>query len=307
MPSPTKIIIVLGSDGFLGRHIVRYLETAGKSVVAIGRAAGDFTELDIANQALASAPKAHEIFHLITHQRTGAIQYDIQGELLAINARIHLNVLEAWRKHQPQAKLVSAGSSCVYPELDRPIPETAFMTGPLHESVRGYGLAKQALAIGCESYARQYGLAYLHCILATVYGPGDNKGEHRSHFMTAMIDRAVRERKAGDTFTVWGSPESTRDLLFVDDQIAAMLAANKVFSNRIVNCASNDPVKIGGTAQAILSALGWQAEIVYPNNTFQGANFKSIDSSDFLKMTGWAPQTNLAAGIQSVLAADYKC
>ena len=76
------------------------------------------------------------------------IQLGIQADLLVVNARIHLNVLEAWRQHQPQAKLISTGSSCVYPELDRPISEADFQAGPMHPSVRGYGLAKQMLAVG---------------------------------------------------------------------------------------------------------------------------------------------------------------
>src|SRR2546430_14991078 len=88
-----------------------------------------------------------------TKQRTGQVQFGIQGDLLAVNARIHLNVLEAWRQFQPRAKLISTGSSCVYPELDHPIGEAAFQSGPMHASVRGYGLAKQMLAVGSEAYA----------------------------------------------------------------------------------------------------------------------------------------------------------
>lgn len=309
MLSESDQVLVLGADGFIGRHLVRHLNALGKKVTAIGRVEGDFTDESLVDHLLSAAPKVDEIFHLITRQRTGAIQYSIQGELLAINARIHLNVLEAWRRHQPQAKLVTAGSSCVYPELDRPIPETAFLTGPLHDSVRGYGLAKQALIVGCETYAQQYGLTYLHCILATVYGPGDHKEENRSHFMTAMIDRAVREQRAGARkFTVWGAPNTTRDLLYIDDQIEAMLVANKVFKNRIVNCSSNQPITIGQAATATLKALDWATDIVYPEDTFRGAGYKSIDSSDFLQTTDWSPHVDILAGIKTTIAIDYqKC
>ena len=306
MPSPADSAIVLGSDGFIGRHLVRVLREQGRNVSAIGRAAGDFADWPTVERALAAAPKAGELYHLITRQRTGPIQYKIQGELLAINARIHLNVLEAWRRHQPQAKLISAGSSCVYPESDRPIPETAFRSGPLHPSVRGYGLAKELLIVGSETYASRYGLKYLHCVLATVYGPGDHKSEHRSHFMAGMIDRAVREHHAGGPFTVWGAPDTVRDLLYVDDQIAAMLAANRAFANEIVNCGSNQPITIDQAARAIVAALDWRQPIVYPENTFQGAHRKSIDSSKFLAATAWEPRVDLATGMEAVLEADYR-
>jgi GDP-L-fucose synthase len=304
---PAGGCLVVGADGFLGRHLADALERRGERVHRIGRADGDLVEGPTVERLFAAAPKVARIFHCVTRQRTGEVQYGIQGELLAINARIHLNVLEAWRHHQPQAKLVSPGSSCVYPELDRPIPETAFQSGPMHPSVRGYGLAKQVLIVGSEAYAAQYGLRYLHAVLATVYGPGDHTAPDRSHFMTAMIDRAVAEMRAGETeFTVWGSPDTVRDLLYVDDQIDAVLAADAAFENEIVNCGSGNPVTIGAAAEAIRTALGWNVPIVYPSGTFQGASFKSIDAKRFLGATGWRPTVDLVEGVRRVLAADYR-
>ena len=142
--------IILGADGFLGRHFCRLFEERGWSFHPIGRAAGDLSRPGIVAQALKIAPEAGRILHLVTHQRTGQVQYDIPGSLLFENASIHLNVLEAWRHHQPQAKLISTGSSCAYPESEKPLPEEAFQSGHVHKSVRGYALAKQMLAVGSE-------------------------------------------------------------------------------------------------------------------------------------------------------------
>jgi GDP-L-fucose synthase len=298
--------LVLGADGFLGRHLATLLECRGQGVHRVGRAAGDLSDWPTAQRALRDAPKATRIFHLVTKQRTGQVQFGIQGDLLAVNARIHLNVLEAWRQFQPQAKLISTGSSCVYPELDRPIGEADFQGGPMHPSVRGYGLAKQMLAVGSEAYSAQYGLRYLHLILATVYGPGDHKEPDRTHFIAGMIDRAVHEMRGGKKeFTVWGEPGTTRDLLYVDDQLDAILAADAAFENCLINCSSGRPVTIGEAAQAIRQALGWRAEIVYPPGTFKGASYKTIDSSRFLSATRWQPQVGLVAGVRSILKADY--
>jgi GDP-L-fucose synthase len=306
MPFASDIDIVLGADGFLGRHLAALLERRGRGVHRIGRAAGDLADGPTAERALRDAPKAARIFHLVTKQRTGQVQFGIQGDLLAVNARIHLNVLEAWRQFQPQAKLISTGSSCVYPELGHPIGESAFQTGPMHPSVRGYGLAKQMLAVGSEAYSAQFGLRYLHLILATVYGPGDHKQPDRSHFMAGMIDRAAQEMRSGKSeFTVWGAPDTVRDLLYVDDQLDAMLAADAAFENCLLNCSSNLPVTIGQAAQAICEALAWRAKIVYPPDTFRGASYKSIDPERFLKATGWQPKIGLVEGVRAILKADY--
>jgi len=301
-----RTAIVLGADGFIGGHLVAYWRARGWPVHPVGRAAGDFTDPAVATAALRGAPPAGRILHAITRQRTGAIQYEMQGELLAVNARIHLNVLEAWRQHQPQAKLISLGSSCVYPESGQPVPETAFRSGPPHPSVRGYALAKELLARGSETYGAQYGLRWLHCILATVYGPQAHTEPHRSHFMAALIARAAAGRRAGaSSFEVWGSPDTVRDLLYVTDQIEAVLAADDAFDDTIVNCTANAPVTIGQCARAVLAVLDWRVPVVHPAGSFQGAGHKSLDSSRLLAATNWHPLVGLEEGARRVLTADF--
>lgn len=299
--------LVVGADGFLGKTLVAALGRRGRSVARIGHDCGDLSTWSNCEQAFASAPKVERIFHVVTRQRTGSVQYGIQGEMLAINARVHLNVLEAWRLHQPQAKLVSTGSSCVYPERDRPLKENDYQTGPLHPSVTGYGLAKQVLGVGAQCYAAQYGLRHLHCILATLYGPGDHKESDRSHFLGAMLHRAVAEMRTGARrFTVWGDPNTVREVLYVEDQIDAILAADAVFENEILNCAAGQPVTIGEAAHAIIEAIGWKVEIYSPPDSFTGASFKVLDSSRFLSATEWRPKWDLVRGIKQLYELEYR-
>jgi GDP-L-fucose synthase len=298
--------LVIGADGFLGRNLEAYLAAHGRRVARIGRADGELSDWPTVERLFAAAPKVERIFHVVTRQRTGAVQYGVQGELLAINARVHLNVLEAWRLHQPQAKLISTGSSCAYPESDAPLPEDAYQTGRLHPSVKGYGLAKQVLAIGAQSYAEQYGLRHLHCILATLYGPHDHVEADRSHFLGAMMHRAVAEMRAGKTsFSVWGDPGAVREALYVEDQIEAILAADAAFENEILNCAANAPVTVGEAAAAVLEALEWRAEIISPENSFQGTSYKVLDSSRFLQRTGWRPRFGLVEGYRRLYELEY--
>lgn len=302
-PSPGRVM-VLGADGFLGRNLVLWLEKQGYPFHAVGKAAGDLTDPAIADEAFTTAPACDLILHVVTRQRTGPVQMEMQGELLSINARIHLNVLEAWRRRQPQAMLLSTGSSCTYPESDAPIPEALFGLPPLHPSVRGYAQAKLILARGSELYGEQYGLRWLHCIQATLYGPHDHTAPERSHFFGAMLNRAVHEKAQGaDRFTVWGSPDVVRELLYVEDQIEALMAARGAFQNQVLNCAANASISIGEAAEAIRAALNWDAPIEYPQGTFVSTPQKVLDSSVFLDGTGWSPRWSLQAGIAATLDA----
>ena len=89
-----------------------------------------------------------------------------------------------------------------------------------------------------------------------------------------------------------------RDLLFVTDQIEAIIAADQAFENRIVNVTSNQPVTIGACAAGVLRALNWDVPMVSPPGSFQGAGYKSLDSSRFLAATGWQPRIALEEGVK---------
>jgi GDP-L-fucose synthase len=300
--------LIVGADGFLGRNLSRWFDVHDHRWFGVGRTVGDLAEPGVAEAAFAAVPEVDRIFHVVTRQRTGPVQIGIQGELLRINSLIHLNVVEAWRKHQPQAKFISMGSSCTYPESNAPLSEDRFGEGGAHPSVYGYAHGKLTIATASRAYGQQYGLRWLHCVLATMFGPMDNKAEDRSHFMGAMIDRAWRERSAGArAFTVWGSPETVRELLYVDDQIEAILAAAAVFDDRILNCAANAPVTVGEAADAVLNGMDWAAPVESPPGSFQGAGYKVLASDVFLAATGWRPKTSLVAGVHRVLEEEYIC
>ena len=119
----------------------------------------------------------------------------------------------------------------------------------------------------------QNNIAYGICIAfwRRSMGPGDHHESDRSHFLGSMFDRAIEEQRAGKTeFPVWGDPNAVREVLYVEDQISAILAADDSFENQIVNCAANAPMTIGEAARAICEVLDWRAPIVSPPSTFPG-------------------------------------
>ena len=302
----SEMNIVIGGSGFVGQNLSRFFEGRKIPFATVMRSDADLRDRAAAMSLFARLPKATRIFHVATFQRTGDIQYKIPATLFDTNLHIHANVLEAWATYQPQAKLISTGSSCTYPEYDVPMDEGLFGVGPFHDSARGYGMAKMALARGSEVYGSQYGLKWLHCVLATLYGPHDHLAPDRSHFFGGMVARAIQELRAGKSeFSVWGSPETVRECLYVDDQIEAILAADAAFENTVINCAANQPITIGHAAEAILRALQWDAKIVYPSGTFMGTRRKVLDSGKFLCKTGWSPRIGLEEGIR-LLAEDLK-
>src|SRR5882724_1973957 len=77
MPFADDMTIILGADGFVGRHLVDRWRANGWPVHPIGRQAGDFTDAAAVDAAVGGAPRSGRIIHTVTKQRTGAVQYDI--------------------------------------------------------------------------------------------------------------------------------------------------------------------------------------------------------------------------------------
>ena len=65
------------------------------------------------------------------------------------------------------------------------------------------------------------------------------------------------------------------------------------------------PPAIDACAHAIRDALSWDANIVYQEGSFKGADFKSLDASRFLSGTGFSPKVNILDGLRRVLVQDY--
>ena len=125
--------------------------------------------------------------------------------------------------------------------------------------------------------------------------------------MAALIARAAAARRAdADTFEVWGSLDTVRDLLYVTDQIDAVIAADATFQDTIVNCTPNAPVTIGQCAEAIMQALSWDARIVQPPGSFQGAGYKSLDSGRFLAATDWRPRITADRGRAPRAGSEFR-
>lgn len=298
--------LIIGSDGFLGRHLLKWGRDRGLSWLGFGRSEGNLTNITIADLAMKNAKDVSHIFHVVTHQRTGADQLSMQSDMLQINSRIHLNLVDSWIRLAPHAKLISMGSSCAYAESNQLLKEDAYGQGVFHPAVRGYGLAKKLLFEACMVAAQQHNLKSLHLVLATLYGEGDYSASNRSHFAGGMLNRALVAMKSKkDKFEVYGHENTTRDLLYVTDQIEAILAANVFFENEVVNCSSNSPVTLSQVSKEIMVALNWEVPVEYTDAFSSGPSFKSINSTKFLERSNWRPSVSLDIGFKKILKADF--
>jgi GDP-L-fucose synthase len=222
------------------------------------------------------------------------------AEFLYDNLMIQANVIHAAWKHGVK-KLLSLGSSCIYPKLaPQPIREEYLLAGPLEPTNEAYAIAKIAGLKLATAYRAQHGFAAITIMPTNLYGPGDNFDLETSHVLPAII-RRFHEAKLSNAsaVTLWGSGTPRREFLHVDDLAnAACLLMENYDSAELLNVGVGEDIAIADLAVLIARIVGYKGRIIFDRSRPDGTPRKLLDASR-IRALGWHPQIPLEQGIAS--------
>jgi CDP-paratose 2-epimerase len=235
-----------------------------------------------------------------------------------VNAAGTLNLLEALRRRGREVRLVFTSTNKVYGALDdlalvtlakryRPLADLAGIdeTRPLsfHSP---YGCSKGAADQYVLDYARGYGMAALVFRMSCIYGPHQHGTEDQG-WVAHFLIRA----QAGLPITIYGDGRQVRDLLYVDDLVAAFLCAERALPDL-----AGEAFNIGGGPANTTSLL----ELIETTACRRGCNpplafaawrpgdqrWYVSDTGKFTRATGWRARIGVAEGIDR-LSAWLEC
>ncbi len=288
-------ILVTGSSGFLGMALCQRLESRGDQVVRTHSRNANLLHPD-ALEPFAST-EFDVIYHLAAWTQAGDFCLHHPGEQWLINQQLNTTVLGWWQRRQPQAKLVSIGTSCSYaPDSDH--REEHYLDGLPIESLFTYGMTKRMLYIGQRALEKQFKLRHLTLIPATLYGPGYHTDGRQMHFIFDLIRKILRGKLYDETVTLWGDGHQRRELIYVDDFISAALMLTDRHDNELVNVSAGDHYTIREFAQQICQAVGYEFErIQFDTSAFVGAREKCLNHEKFARLLPGFPITSLGEGL----------
>ena len=219
------------------------------------------------------------------------------------NLAIETNIIGAALEHGVR-RLVFLGSSCIYPrEAPQPLREDYLLTGPLEPTNEPYAVAKIAGVKLVEAACAQFGVRWTSLMPTNLYGPGDNFDPETSHVLPAMIHKFHRAAQgAGDSVELWGDGSPLRELLHVDDLACAILAALERDDTGLFNVGSGSEVSIRQLAELVAAVAGYRGSIRWDATRPNGTPRKLLDSSRFIRATGWSPRIPLEEGVRSTYA-----
>ena len=305
---PMRNVIVTGASGFIGRRVVEILnERFGPDVNVYGLSSRD---VDLSNRTavfdwadrIQWTFDCDHIIHLAALYRAGNWPVTHPATQFFVNMSINVNVLEAWKRFFPAARMTSILSYCMYPSHPEPHPESELYGTEPEDYLFAYALTKKAMLIGQRAYRQEHELSSTSVILPTVYGPGDSFAED-SHVMGALVGKFVRAADRGaETVEVWGDGNQEREFLYVDDAVDGIIEAAMRSEEDVLNIGTGEAHRIGDIASWISDAAGFQGQVVNNTNRFVGVSKRMLDTSRAKEVLGWKAKTSIREGIEASVA-----
>ena len=298
--------LVTGVAGFIGSTLAGRLLDSGARVTGIDC----FTDYypRAAKQANLAPLRDHARFRLVEERLQDAeLKHHLEGAAAVFHLAAQAGVRASWGRefahyteHNVLAtqrlleaaleagrpRIVYASSSSVYGDAPvLPLRED----GPCRP-VSPYGVTKLAAEHLCLLYQRNHGVPAVALRFFTVYGPRQRPDMAFHRLLAAVLE--------GGTFEVYGDGRQSRDFTFVDDAVAAVLAAaERGRPGAVYNVASGQALPLLEAVAVAGRLAGAAPRLEFRPPVAGDAPHTAADIARAATDLGYAPRTPLAAGL----------
>ena len=305
--------LVTGGAGFVGSHLCDRLLAEGHRVVGVddlssGRIANlseartygnefTFFNMDVRADGLLSLFERHRPEVVMHLGAQAAVATSMEDPMLdaSINVMGTLNVLECARRTGVRKVVYAASGGTLYGEPRRlPVKETAFSGA---RPVSPYGVSKKVVIDYLNFYELHHGIGWTALALANVYGP--RQDPHGEAGVIAIFSASML---AGETPTIFGDGNQTRDYVFVDDVVHAFALAAERGDGRLLNIGTSVETSVNGLYKMLAAITGLAGEPRYGQIRRGDLRRSALDVALAADALGWRPWTHLEDGLRETVA-----
>jgi UDP-glucose 4-epimerase len=300
--------LITGAAGFLGSTLANYLAREGHQVRGLDDlSTGDpqslsadilFTRGDVNDR-----PKLWTLLQEVDCVYHLAARVSVPESVLypreynATNVGGTVSLMEAMRDVGVR-RVVFASSGAVYGDQGvQPLQETA---PPNPRSP--YAVSKLAAEYYVRTIGDLWGIETVCLRVFNAYGPGQHLPPSHPPVIPNFLKQAIR----GGTIVMHADGTQTRDYVFVDDVVSAMIAAATApgISQSIINVGSGTETSIRDLVRLVREVTGTNPEVISNPRTDPGVSRMCADISRAREKLGYQPRMSLAEGLRLTLERD---
>jgi len=298
-------ILITGGAGFIGSHVTDAYLAAGHDVAVVDDLSSGSADnvhprarwyrIDIRDAAL-DAVFAEERPDVVCHH---AAQVSVRRSMEAPQADAEINVLgslnlfEAARRHGARRIVFASTGGAIYGEQSGPPADETHPCRPRSP----YAVAKLAVEHYLDYFCATFGLEAVVLRYANVYGPRQD-----SHGEAGVVAIFMQRILAGLAPTIFGDGEQVRDFVYVDDVVAANLAALRVGmpagEMAIFNIGTARATSVNALWRVVVDAITRPSVGAFHEPARSGDVRRSVlDPSRAARHLGWRPAVDVEDGL----------
>jgi UDP-glucose 4-epimerase len=291
-------VVVTGSAGFLGRHVVAEFKRHGWATIGVDRAStGDATAgshppdkyrlMPLPSRELASLLAETKPEAVIHAAGPASVSHSVVHPEVdfAASVPVFFGLLDSVRRRSPGSRVVLLSSAAVYGEPgELPIAEDQ-ATRPISP----YGYHKAICETMLAEFSSVYGVAGAIARIFSAYGAGLKR--------QVMWDICTKAQAGG--LALFGTGDETRDFIHADDVAAAvhLIIEEGQLAGEIYNVANGVATSIRDLAGMLLRRLGSQADLTFTGERRAGDPVGWRADISRLSALGYRPGVGLEDGV----------
>lgn len=288
-------VVIIGSEGFIGKHLQAYLvdrghEVWGADVVTRYARQENYFLVDASNSDYNSVFRHTRYDLCVNCSGAASVPESLKNPLrdYYLNTVNVFKILEAIRNEQKNCRFINLSSAAVYGNpASLPVSEEA-RVNPLSP----YGLHKLQSEEICREFYEFHGMPTCSLRIFSVYGPGLQK-----QLFWDLLNKA----RSGKSFTLFGTGMESRDFIFISDlvRVIELVNGHSDFRADVINVANGEEVFIKDAASLFFSMFDREVSYSFSGDSRKGdpVNWKADISK--LKSFGYRAEVDLASGLEA--------
>jgi UDP-glucose 4-epimerase len=302
--------LITGAAGFLGSALANQLAREGQQVrglddLSTGNPDALYDDVHFTRGDVNDRPKLWTLLQEVDCVYHLAARVSVQESVLypreynAVNVGGTVSLMEAMRDVGVR-RVVFISSGAVYGDQgEQPLREDA-----IPNPSSPYAVSKLASEYYVRTIGRLWGIETVSLRVFNAYGPGQNLPASHPPVIPNFLRQAVR----GGTIVIHGDGAQTRDYVFVDDVVCAMVAAATApnIRDQVINVGSGTETSIRGLARMATEVTESDAEVIYNPRSSGGVSHMCADLTLAKEKLGYQPRVTLEEGLRLTLERDER-